>query len=453
MEIVSLNAAAFVVAALLVHHILPQRARLAGLLAASYVFHCLVAWQFAPVLLGFTVVNHAIAARLNGPSGRAWLWAGVALNVAALGVLRSVYRTAPFAEPFAVVGLSFYSLQAVSYLVDLRAGKVKRCGLAEVAVYLGYFPKLVAGPIERAGVFLAQLRQPRVVDDETVARAGTLIASGLTRKLLIADPLRAALPQKAFSSPEEIGAVPLAAAIVGFAFALYNDFAGYTHLARGVSALFGIELSPNFARPFASTSFTEFWNRWHITLSHWLRDYIYLPLSRALLRRDPSLWNVPNLILPPMATMLASGLWHGASAHMLLWGGMHGFYLVVERVLGLLRPRRAGSKRAAWRRAAAIVVVFVLGSWAFVPFRVDVETALVYWRGLLGPAGTLRDVRIPFFLLLSLWLDRIEGRHGDDRAFWRWPRPVRAALLAAAALLWFLATRQEPPAPFIYRGF
>jgi D-alanyl-lipoteichoic acid acyltransferase DltB (MBOAT superfamily) len=144
MELVSLPAGAFAALCLLVYRFLPERTRVAWLLLASYAFHCLLSWRFVPVLLALTVANHFIAAR---GSSRAWFWGGVALNVGALGVLRSIYRSEPFAEPFAVVGLSFYSLQAISYLADVRSGKVERCRLAEVAIYLAYFPKLVAGPI------------------------------------------------------------------------------------------------------------------------------------------------------------------------------------------------------------------------------------------------------------------------------------------------------------------
>src|SRR4029079_7483265 len=132
----------------------------------------------------------------------------------------------------------------------------------------------------------------QIVDDVRLARAGTLIAVGLTRKLVLADPLAALLPFGAFTDPVAHGAVPLATLLVGCAFVLYNDFAGYTSIARGVSCLFGIELSPNFARPHAARSVNEFWNGWHTPLSHWRRDYVYLPLSRRLLRRNLSRWNV-----------------------------------------------------------------------------------------------------------------------------------------------------------------
>ena len=138
---------------------------------------------------------------------------------------------------------------------------------------------------------------------------------------------------------------------------------------------------------------------------------------------------------------------------MLLWGGLHGVYLVGERVIGLLRPRAPGRERSRWRHAAAIAVVFTLGSLAFVPFRLDTQTALIYWRRLAGPPGGVPDLRIIFLMLWSLWLDRIEGRHGDATAFWPWPRLARASLLAIAVVLWVLLTRQQSPAPFIYRGF
>src|SRR5262249_60836894 len=135
-------------------------------------------------------------------------------------------------------------------------------------------------------------------------------------------------------------------------------FAGYTAIVRGVSRLFGIELSPNFRQPFFATSITDYWSRWHLTLSHWLRDYLYFPLSRALLRRDPRRRNVPNLFVPPLATMLFCGWWHEATAGMLLWGAMHGTMLAAERTGSVLRPARPpGAAPAARRRAPVPVVV------------------------------------------------------------------------------------------------
>ncbi len=457
MAIVSLEFAAFVAVVLVVHHQLAARLQRYWLLLASYAFYALSAPQFVAILLLATLANYTLGARLapGYPRRALWLWLGLTFNVAVVAALRYAYRSDPFAGPFAVLGLSFYALQAMSYLLDMHAATLKTRGtLADVALYLAYFPKLVAGPIERARSFLPQLANPRPVDNQTIACAATLIAVGVTRKVVIADPLRALLPPDAFSAPSESGAAVLAAAIIGYAFVLYNDFAGYTSIARGVSGLFGIELSPNFVQPFFARSLTDFWNRWHVTLSHWLRDYVYLPLSRALLRRNPSLWNVPNLLLPPLVTMLASGLWHGGSAHMLVWGGLHGVYLVAERVLFLAWPATPGRRRGVGRLVAAALTVFVLGCWALVAFRMETAVALSFWGCLLGgTSGPLPDGRMLVFLVTSLWLDRMQERHGDTAAFLRLPRVARAALLALAMLLWFLATRQQSSAPFIYRGF
>src|SRR6185295_1301531 len=158
--------------------------------------------------------------------------------------------------------------------------------------------------------------------------------------------------------------------------------------------LFGIELSPNFAQPFLSRSFTEFWSRWHISLSLWLRDYVYLPLSRAILRRDPRRWNVRNLVVPPMAAMVVCGRWHGVEAGMVAWGALHGAYLTVERV-ALLRHGSRPAARGPVRTVLAVGAVFALGCLALVPFRTGLPVAVEYWRALaLNPTGEAPDWRL-----------------------------------------------------------
>jgi alginate O-acetyltransferase complex protein AlgI len=457
MTIVSLRFAVFVVATLRVYHSLPHRARLAWLLLVSYVFYALTAWRFVPVLALVTAVTFALGRRVGpaDPAGRRWLWVGIAFNVAVLAALRSSLRAEPFAGPFVVVGLSFYALQAISYLLDVRSGVLReRGGLADVALYLAYFPKLVAGPIERAPAFLPRLARPHVVDDDVFGRALTLIVIGVTRKLVIADPLATLVPADAFVSPARLGSALLATALVAYAFVLYNDFAGYTSIVRGVSSLFGIELSVNFRQPFFARSFTEFWNRWHVTLSTWVRDYVYLPLSRALLRRRRSLRNVPNLIVPPMAALIASGVWHGAGLGFVLWGALHGMYLVGERLLALARPATPAQAHPTSRQLGAAAVVFVLGTVAFAAFRMDVATAIVFWRRLFrAAAGAWPDARMLPLVATSLAVDWVQYRSADEAAFMRWPRPYRVALAAVAVALWLVMADQRPTTPFIYQGF
>ena len=249
---------------------------------------------------------------------------------------------------------------------------------------MAYFPKLLSGPIERARTFLPKLAAQRIVDNDVLARSFALIVIGVVRKVVFADTLFTMLPARLWKEPERFSSPELIVYLIVYAFALYNDFAGYTGVVRGVSGLFGIELAPNFNIPYFSRNLSEFWNRWHITLSQWLRDYIYFPTSRALLRRNPSLTNVPNIFLPPLLTMLASGLWHGTGWGMLLWGALHGVYLIVERLLSLWRPAGPPHLQPRWRQGLATTLVFVLVMLAWVPFR---ASELSDHAGLLAGDG------------------------------------------------------------------
>jgi alginate O-acetyltransferase complex protein AlgI len=456
MSIVSLRFAVFVAVMVAAYHVVRPQAQRYVLLLGSYAFYWMLAGAYVGVLLGMTAVTFVLAVSLQGAGrlGAGGLWLGVVLNFGALAVLRHEHPTNPFAGPFLVAGLSFYSLQAVSYLADLHSGKVRqRADLADLALYLAYFPKLVAGPIEQSHTFLARIARRRPVDDAVFASAVTLIAVGITRKLVIADPLATLLPKDVFTTPLQFSSTVAVASLIGYAFVLYNDFTGYTAIVRGVSRLVGIELSPNFAQPFFASSFTDFWNRWHISLSHWLRDYVYLPLSRILLRRNPSLRNVPNVIVPPMAAMLISGLWHAPTLGMLIWGSLHGLYLVCERAWSVLHPAR-GRPRPAWVGAVGVVFVFMLGTAALSFFRMNASVALQFWQRVLSGSHTMwPPPSMLLFVAMSLGLDWITQRHGEDAVFHRWPRIARAALLALAFLLWFLMTRGSTPPPFVYQGF
>ena len=450
---------AALIVALVIYHRLPPRPQICWLLGVSLAFYAWWAWRFLPALVLLSAASYGIARRIAQappqPGRRAWLWFGVALNVGTLALLRYGYRGAPFAEPFAVLGVSFYSLQTMAYLFDTYSGALRLPHRpVDFAVYVAYFPKMAAGPIERPQSFLRQLAEARIVDDARLGRAATLIAVGLTRKLVLADLLAARLPTAALAAPAASDRLMLVTAILGYAFVLYNDFAGYTSIARGVSALFGIELSRNFAQPFFAHSFTDLWNRWHITFSHWLRDYVYLPASRALLRRDLSRGNLANLFVPPLVTMLACGLWHGASVHMLLWGGLHGVYLVAQRI-GMLRwPPRPGAALPAWRRRIGVAIVFSLSCWTLVALLLPTAQAMeVWWRLASGPMGELPDGRLLLYTLPSLWLDWMQIRHGEETVFLSWPRPARAVLLALAVLLWCAASAATPARPFVYQGF
>lgn len=472
MLITSLNFAGFVLAVLALYHLLPRQAQNYLLLVASYLFYISWAWQFAILLLGVTLFNFHAARRLQARRQAGWLWAGIAVNVLVLACFKyanffvpqllallphlpvPAFLTVRVAVP---VGLSFTVLQTISYLVDVHRKQLPAGeNLADFALYLAYFPKLLAGPVERARVFLPKLAQPRIVDNQVLATSGMRIVVGAVRKLVVADALLALMPAGVFITPRELPPVNLTLWLLVYVVSLYNDFAGYTSLVRGVSGLFGIELSPNFSTPFFARNFSELWTRWHISFSSWLRDYVYFPLSRALLRRNISARHLPNIILPPVVAMLVSGLWHGASVNVLLWGGLMGVWQASERVVAVYRPAHPGSKPPWWRQVGARAGFWVLLLLTAVPFRMEMPVALQFWRALLhwsAPEDLMRFLPPLALAIPALALDVAQFRADDELVVLRWSRIVQSALLAFALLAIFLATRSYSGAPFVYQGF
>ena len=452
---------------LVLFYIVPRRAQNAVLLVASGFFVWTWGWIALATIFGLTLLNFALGRAL--PDRPRWLPVGIAFNLLALALLRTggiafPQQAGPFplgtpAEQGAVwlapIGVSFYVLAAISYLVDIRHGILEPCrSLVHFSLYLGYFPKLIAGPIERSRHFLARLAERRTVDNDVIIRSGGLIVLGLFRKLVIADSLRIWIPGHITQTPGELPATMLVLWLFAWMFSVYNDFAGYTDMARGISGFFGIQLTRNFATPFYSRSFSELWTRWHITLSLWLRDYIYLPLSRAALRRDPNPRRFAAVWVPPLVTMMASGLWHGANPGMLIWGALNGVYLGVERVLLRGRPARPPDRQPAARQWAGRLLVLALTAGGLLVFLFPVPTAIAYARGILSldPLSPM-DYRLLLFVLPSVAIDWLQVRSQDELPFLRWPRLAQATLLAVAALAIFLITRANTVAPFVYQEF
>jgi alginate O-acetyltransferase complex protein AlgI len=473
MSITSFSFALFIAAILLVYYFLSPRAQNYWLLIASYAFCISWAWTFALLLAAITLVNYVVARRLDTTRStrRRWLGFGIGVNVFTLLVFR--YAEFFVAELVALLrawgitgvtgaleillplGLSFYALQAISYLIDVSRGQIQaESNFVDFALYMAYWPKLVAGPIERARTFLPQLKQPRVVDNEQLANSFTLIVVGLVRKIVIADSLASLIPPQTFQAGSRAHGAEAWLWLGVFYFFLYNDFAGYTSLVRGVSGLFGIALAPNFNAPFFARSFSEYWTRWHMTLSNWLRDYIFMPLSRALLRRNPNPRNLLNLSVPPIVTMLVCGVWHGGTANMLLWGGMHGAFLFAERIPAFWRPHIPAHKFPAWRQALAMLSVFGLTLIVLVPFIMDVPTTWSYWQRLVQFGGSFAlDARVLILMAPALALDWMQYHYQDELVWLRLPRFAQAGLLAAAILVLFLILQSDSGVPFVYQGF
>jgi D-alanyl-lipoteichoic acid acyltransferase DltB (MBOAT superfamily) len=477
MNITSLHFLYFVIIVLIIYHAIPQRLRKYFLLAVSYVFYATWSWQFCLVLLGLTIFNYFIALRLQNITQKQikWLWVGIVFNIGTL----LFFRTANFFLPEFIhflsilgiqlieisslqillpIGMAYYSLQNISYLVDVHHRQTDAAAnFIDFALYLAYFPKLLSGPIERERTLMPKLVQPRRVNNEVLARSFTLIIIGLIRKLFIAGLLSSIIFWDAFETPSKYTGPELISWIVLYGFFLYNDFAGYTSIARGVSGFFGIELSKNFNQPYFAHNMTEFWNSWHISLSHWLRDYIYFPISRTILKGRTAQRRVMNMLFPPMVTMLVSGLWHGLSWHMLLWGGLHGLYQVAERIASLRKTVLSPQQQPIWRRGFSISIVFVLVSLAWVPFVMDLPIALDYWRGMFDwtyPIIRYRRIllAIPLFIVVLLF-DLLQRRYQDDEFILRWPRLVQASLLAGCIFILLILLQGEQSEPFVYQGF
>jgi D-alanyl-lipoteichoic acid acyltransferase DltB (MBOAT superfamily) len=316
------------------------------MIAASYVFYAAADWRFCFLLGGVTLLNQAAAVRI----GRAAtdrekhrvMVAAVAADLGLLGVFKyygffvgDVGRVLddvglglplPLLTIALPVGVSFFTFQAISYVVDVRRGDCDVYTLVDVAVYLSFFSHLVAGPIVRAREFLPQLESPRDPARVAVGAGVWLIAIGLIKKVALADYLAREVVDPVFAVPEAYAAPDVALALYAYAAQIYCDFSGYTDIAIGLALLLGFVFPQNFDRPYRAASFREFWRRWHITLSRFLRDYLYIPLGGS---RGGEWRTVRNL----MITMLLGGLWHGAAWGFVLWGGLHGAYLAIEHVL------------------------------------------------------------------------------------------------------------------------
>lgn len=326
------------------------------ILLASYVFYGYADWRFCLLLAASTLVNQAAAigaaaARRDGAESRrrAWVTAAVVIDLGLLGVFKyldflvgsvdSALDSVGLGVPLPVlqialpVGISFFTFQAISYVVDVGRGKADLASWVDFAVYEAFFPHLVAGPIVRAREFLPQLRTPRDPRSVPTVAALFLVAGGLFKKVVLADLIATRLVDPVFDSPAHSGGETLLA-IYGYAAQIYCDFSAYTDIAIGVALLLGFRFPQNFDRPYAATSLQSFWRRWHMSLSRWLRDYLYIGLggSRRGRRRT-----YVNLAL----TMVLGGLWHGASWTFVAWGAVHGGGLAVERWWRERRARRA----------------------------------------------------------------------------------------------------------------
>ena len=363
--------------------LLPHRQRWKWfMLAASYIFYGAWDWRFVLLIVASTLVNQFAAGAMSATNDqrlrRRYVVAAVAANLGILGWFKyygfftssliNLFRgigvdlPLPLLQITLPVGISFFTFQALSYTIDVYRRRQDRAPLLDFAVYLAFFPQLVAGPIVRSSEFLPQLhgdKDPKKVD---AARAFSMIAGGLFKKVIVANTLASAIVDPVFATPSQFSALEVLAGIYGYAIQIYADFSGYTDIAIGVALLMGFKFPENFNSPYAAVSIQDFWRRWHMTLSRWLRDYLYIPLGG---NRGSRLATYRNLFL----TMLLGGLWHGAAWTFVIWGAYHGALLGWERWRSEIRTGELTDTPAtvALRRLAT----FHLVCFGWVLFRAD----------------------------------------------------------------------------------
>ncbi|MFN3167567.1 MAG: MBOAT family O-acyltransferase [Phycisphaeraceae bacterium] len=444
------------------YYLLKLRLQNILLLAASYVFYGWWDYRFLSLLAISTVVDYSMGRVLEGQARlgvrRTALWVSLVTNLGILGFFKyfnffaDSFTELSHSVGFEVnpvvlqiilpVGISFYTFQTMAYTIDVYRGKMAPVrNFIDFALYVSFFPQLVAGPIERAQTLIPQIQTQRKLTPDKLNGGGYLILVGLFKKVVIADNC-APFVERCFDNPELYPAAGLMLGVWLFAVQIYCDFSGYTDIARGTAKLLGFDLMVNFRQPYFATNITDFWRRWHISLSSWLRDYLYIPLGG---NRGSKLFTYRNLML----TMLLGGLWHGAAWTFVVWGGLHGLYLMVHKIaMGDRKPALQTNWNLRALCFAFLTFQLVCLTWVF--FRApDFSTAMQYvlgtldWRGDQLRLGQMRLVAEPLAMFVAVTaaiflLDVPAYRRDDQLAILRWPWPVKTALYTGLVLLLML---------------
>jgi alginate O-acetyltransferase complex protein AlgI len=433
------------------------------ILAASYVFYSAANPLFCVMLAALTLANQG-AAKLNHRTEDARrrkliVSAAVVIDLGTLGVFKyygffaeeinavldkaSLGLPLPLAAIALPVGISFIVFQAISYSVDVHRRLIEPASTIDFALYLSFFPHLVAGPIVRAREFIPQLAKPRDPSRVAVGAGVSLIVIGLVKKVAIADYLAREVVDPVFGVPQAYHAPDVLLASYAYAVQIFCDFSGYTDIAIGLALLMGFVFPQNFDRPYRARTFREFWRRWHMTLSRFLRDFLYIPLGG---NRGGKLKTARNLML----TMVLGGLWHGAAWGFVLWGTIHGGALVVENVF---RERLRWSP-PGWLKWAIVFHIVVL---AWIPFRApDLSLAGAFASRLAdwGPA-TLWSAPVVFVIALVVGLQLLPTRPMDAlRVSFEnlHPAALGASMAVVTVLVTATVSSQGVP-PFIYFQF
>jgi alginate O-acetyltransferase complex protein AlgI len=457
---------AFLAAAAWIYWSLPgHRSRLLFLLAASAVFYAAFSPWFLVILLASTTADYVVALYLpssSAPVKRLLVGLSVALNLGvlcffkylafALDSSRTVAGwlgwdvTIPAWRVALPLGISFYTFEAISYVVDVASGKAPPIrAYRDYLLYLLFFPHLMAGPIVRTGDFAPQLHRPKKLSWMRIELGAKLFLLGLFKKAVLADRIAAAI-DPVFASPAGHGWSAAWLAAIAYPLQVYGDFSGYSDMALGAAHIFGFKLPANFRQPYFATSIGEYWRRWHVTLSSWLRDYLYHPLGGSKFGLAITLRNL-------MIVMTLAGLWHGAKWTMVAWGALHGALLCLERLVPL--PRWASHRSLAPVFALTTYLTVSLG---LVMFRCETfqHSGSMLQAMFTGRAGMALPEAAAMTVLLGLALVLADHAAGALRLFkptrqQAMPAPSGLGLAAAYGLVLFLIP--ETNAAFMYFQF
>lgn len=405
-----------------IYYLVPKQIRWIYLLVVSYIFY--INWQpiYAILLFGVTIVTYLCAiaidnVNLSSKSKKTFLFVGCLIPLLFLGIFKyynfinqSVFHwldvlglhwQIPKLKILLPIGISFYTFMAVGYLVDVYRGLMRaERNLGYYALFISYFPHITSGPIGRANRLLPQFKQPSSLNYDNFISGLRMMVWGYFMKLCVADRLSMYVDAVYSNIPQHNGTTLLLASLF-YTIQIYGDFAGYSFIAIGASRIMGIKLMDNFIRPYFAHNIKEFWGRWHISLSTWFRDYLYIPLGGN--RVSPGR-HVFNLFI----TFIVSGLWHGAAWNYILWGGVHGIYQII---MVLLKNVRLHLHIPIF---VNIIFTFICVNFAWVLFRVDTSQAINIYAKIFSSIG-LPFVDIPVFSmgLLSLLILFIKDSHDE----------------------------------------
>lgn len=445
------------------------------LLVASYYFYACWDWRFLFLLMFSTFLDYFTGLKMGEAqtknNKKFWFWLSIIINLGFLGFFKYYnFFISSFAEAIAnlgfhidvwtlnvilPVGISFYTFHGLSYVIDIYYDRIKpEKNLIDYSVFVSFFPLLVAGPIERATHLLPQIQRERKFNYANAVDGMRQILWGLFKKIVIADNC-AEYANIIFNNSQDYSGSTLALGALFFTFQIYCDFSGYSDIALGVARLFGIDLLRNFAFPYFSRDIAEFWRRWHISLSTWFRDYLYIPLGGS----KGSTWiKVRNTFI----IFLVSGFWHGANWTFIIWGLLNALYFLPLLLLKKNRNNIGTVAEGRWlpnyKEITSMMITFSLTVFAWIFFRADsVTSAFAYIKGMLKPSLLSLPQLLPislfalliFFIIIE-WIGR-ENQYAIEKFGLKWAKPIRWGFYYLIVVLIFVFMGKEQE--FIYFQF